>query len=111
MFEQSRWTSDGRWRRERLATGPAVLQTGKGQMTDNTAIQRIQELDRERTELFEQAKEAALRRATQAVEDLNALGLKYRLVETGSAAGTKGTGKKPQPKRQPEKKGTARPPG
>ena len=55
-------------------------------------------LDRERTELFEQAKEEALRRATQAVEDLNALGLKYRLVETGSAAGTKGAGKKPQPK-------------
>jgi hypothetical protein len=45
-----------------------------------------------RTELFEQAKEEALRRATQAVEDLNALGLKYRLVETGSAAGTKGAG-------------------
>jgi hypothetical protein len=66
-------------------------------MTDRTAIQRIQELDRERTELFEQAKEAALRRATQAVEDLNALGLKYRLVET-VAAGTKGAGKKPQPK-------------
>jgi len=78
-------------------------------MTDNTAIQRIPELDRERAELFEQAREEALRRATQAVEDLNALGLKYRLVETGSAAGT--IGKKPQPKRQPEKKGTARPPG
>ena len=102
MFEQSRWTSDGRWRRERLATGPAVLQTGKGQMTDNTAIQRIQELERERAELFEQAREEALRRATQAVEDLNALGLKYRLVETGSAAGTKGA-KTP--------KGAARPPG
>ena len=67
-------------------------------MTNRTAIQRIQELDRERTELFEQAKEEALRRATQAVEDLNALGLKYRLVETGSAPGTKGAGKKPQPK-------------
>jgi hypothetical protein len=49
-------------------------------MTDKTAIQRIQELDRERAALFDQAKEEALRRATQAVEDLNALGLKYRLV-------------------------------
>ena len=38
-------------------------------MTDKTAIQRIQELDRERTALFEQAKEEALRRANQAVED------------------------------------------
>jgi hypothetical protein len=44
-------------------------------MTDKTAIQRIQELDRERAALFDQAKEEALRRATQAVEDLNGLGL------------------------------------
>jgi len=63
-------------------------------MTDKTAIQRIQELDRERAELFEQAKEEALRRATQAVEDLNALGLNYRLV-TGAAPANKGAGKKP----------------
>jgi hypothetical protein len=49
-------------------------------MTDNTAIQRIKELDHERATLFEQAKEEALRRANQAVEDLNALGLNYRLV-------------------------------
>jgi hypothetical protein len=49
-------------------------------MTDKTAIQRIQELDRERAALFEQAKEEALQRANQAVDDLNALGLNYRLV-------------------------------
>jgi hypothetical protein len=61
-----------------------------------SAIQRIQELDRERTTLFEQAKQEALQRANQAVEDLNALGLKYRLV-TGAApiASTK-IGKKTQ---------------
>jgi hypothetical protein len=53
-------------------------------------------LDQERATLFEQAKEEALRRANQAVEDLNALGLKYRLV-TGAAAGeNKSAGKKPQ---------------
>jgi hypothetical protein len=34
-------------------------------MTDKTAIQRIKELDHERANLFEQAKEAALRRANQ----------------------------------------------
>ena len=79
-------------------------------MTDKTAIQRIQELDRERAELFAQAKEEALRRATQAVEDLNALGLKYRLVEGESPAGNKSVGKTQQ-KGQAEKKGTARPPG
>jgi hypothetical protein len=80
-------------------------------MTDNTAIQRIQELDRERTALFDQAKEEALRRAHQAVEDLNALGLKYRLVEGGSAAGTAGAGKKTQETGHAEKKRGARPSG
>jgi len=68
----------------------------------------VQELDRERTELFAQAKEEALRRATQAVEDLNALGLKYRLVEGESAAGSKGASNRPQEKGQAEKKGAAR---
>ena len=76
-------------------------------MTDKTAIQRIQELDRERTALFEQAKEEALRRATQAVEDLNALGLKYRLVEGESAAGSNASNR-PQERGQAEKKGAAR---
>jgi hypothetical protein len=79
-------------------------------MTDKTAIQRIHELDRERAALFEQAKEEALRRATQAVEDLNALGLKYRLVEGAPPAGSKGVGKMQQ-KGQAEKKSTARPAG
>jgi hypothetical protein len=82
-------------------------------MTDKTAIQRIQELDRERATLFEQAKEETLRRATQAVEDLNALGLKYRLVEGEPAAGSKGGGaKKPhEPVQAADKKRGARPPG
>jgi hypothetical protein len=56
-------------------------------MTDKTAIQRIQELDRERTALFETAKDEALRKAHQAIEDLNALGLNYRLVEGAAPAG------------------------
>jgi hypothetical protein len=80
-------------------------------MTDKTAIERIKELDQERTSLFEHAKQEALRRANQAVEDLNALGLKYRLVEGESAAGIKGAGKKPQEKGQAEKKSAARWPG
>jgi hypothetical protein len=57
----------------------------------------------ERATLFAQAKEEALRRATQAVEDLNALGLKYRLVEGELPAGSKGVGK-PQQKGQADKK-------
>jgi hypothetical protein len=78
-------------------------------MTDKSAIQRIKELDQERATLFDRAKEEALRRANQAVEDLNALGLRYRLV-TGTAtatAGSKDTGKKPQ--ESAEKKRPTRP--
>jgi hypothetical protein len=61
-------------------------------MTDKSPIQRIKELDQERASLFEQAKEEALQRANQAVEDLNALGLDYRLV---TRAENKGAAKKP----------------
>jgi hypothetical protein len=64
-------------------------------MTDKTTVQRIQELDRERTALFESAKDEALRKAHQAIEDLNALGLNYRLVEGAAPAGSKSAGKKP----------------
>jgi hypothetical protein len=49
-------------------------------MAEKSAIQRIKELDEERATLFDQAKEEALQKATQAVADLNALGLKYELV-------------------------------
>jgi hypothetical protein len=76
-------------------------------MTDKTAIQRIKELDHERATLFDQAKEEALRRANQAVEDLNALGLHYRLVTGTATAGSKDTGKKPQ--ESAEKKRPTRP--
>ena len=38
--------------------------------------------------------EEALHRANQAVEDLNALGLNYRVV-TGAASENKGAGKRP----------------
>jgi hypothetical protein len=64
-------------------------------MSDKSAIQRIKELDQERATLFEQAKEEALRRANQAVEDLNALGLPYRLV-AGTAPAGNTSAKKPQ---------------
>jgi hypothetical protein len=47
-----------------------------------------------RAALFERAKEEALRRANQAVEDLNASGLKYRLVSGDD--GNKTAGKKPK---------------
>jgi hypothetical protein len=70
---------------------------GSDQMSDKSAIQRIKELDEERAALFEQAKEEALRRANEAVSDLNALGLKYRLVTVPPAGETKGApSKKPQ---------------
>jgi hypothetical protein len=44
-------------------------------MTDTSYIQRIQEIDRERASLFEQAKDETLRRAHQAIENLNAIRL------------------------------------
>ena len=49
-------------------------------MVEKSAIQRIKELDDERAKIFDQAKEEALQKATQAVADLNALGLNYQLT-------------------------------
>jgi hypothetical protein len=63
-------------------------------MSDQSPIERIKELDKERAALFEKAKEEALRRANQAVEDLNALGLKYSLM--GGGHENKAGGKKPK---------------
>jgi hypothetical protein len=53
-------------------------------MTERSAVERIKELDAERAKIFDQAKEEALQKATQAVAELNALGLNYRLT-IGSA--------------------------
>jgi hypothetical protein len=81
-------------------------------MTDKTAVERIKELDEERASLFEQAKEEALRRATQAVEDLNVLGLAYRLVAPPAEkapAGSKSPSNKPQDAGPADKKRGARP--
>ena len=63
--------------------------------------------------LFEQAKEEALRRANQAVEDLNALGLNYRLVGGAAPGESKSAGKKRPETVQAdaEKKRAARPQG
>jgi hypothetical protein len=78
-------------------------------MSEQSAIHRIKELDKERATLFEQAKEEALRRANQAVEDLNALGLKYRLVGGTPADGNKTAGKKEMGSAGADKKRPARP--
>ena len=80
-------------------------------MTDKTAIQRIKELDQERATLFEQAKEEALRKANQAVEDLNALGLNYRLVTGAAPPGSKSTDKKQETGRAGTEKRAAPPTG
>jgi hypothetical protein len=55
-------------------------------MTERSAVERIKDLDDERAKIFDQAKEEALQKATQAVADLNALGLNYRLT-IGNAKG------------------------
>ena len=66
-------------------------------MSEKSAIQRIKELDDERAEIFGQAKEEALQKATQAVADLNALGLNYQLTMGSGKSGEKQL-KKAKPK-------------
>ena len=80
-----------RARRSHLEERTGRRANKEDQMTDKTAIQRIKELDQERAALFEHAKEEAMRRANQAVEDLNALGLDYRLVTGAAPPGSKST--------------------
>jgi hypothetical protein len=55
-------------------------QEGTSCMAEKSAIQRIKELDEERAKIFDQAKEEALEKAKAAVEELNALGLDYTLL-------------------------------
>jgi hypothetical protein len=62
--------------------------------SERKGSERNKELEKERAALFEQAKEEALRRANQAVEDLNALGFNHRLKSP--ADGDKTAGKKPK---------------
>ena len=49
-------------------------------MAEKSAVQRIKELDAERANIFDQAKEEALQKAKLAVAELNALGLSYTLT-------------------------------
>ena len=59
---------------------------GDGKMAGN-AVQRIKQLDAERTKLLDGAKRDALDRATQAVADLVALGFTYSLANGKAARG------------------------
>ena len=58
-------------------------------MAEKSAIQRIKELDDERAKIFDQAKQEALEKAKEAVNQLNALGLHYTLAD-GAEKKTKG---------------------
>jgi hypothetical protein len=59
-------------------------------MTDTT-VQRLKQLDQERTSLLADAKKEALTRANQSIGDLNALGFNYRLVADGKQRTRKAT--------------------
>jgi hypothetical protein len=61
-------------------------------VTEKSAVERIKELDVERARLFEQAKEEALKKATDAISDLIALGLDYQLT-SGAKPAKSGTTK------------------
>ena len=62
-------------------------------VAEKSAIERIKELDLERAKLFEQAKEEALIKATDAISDLIALGLNYQLVNGAAKPAKIGTSK------------------
>jgi hypothetical protein len=68
---------------------------GRGaiRVTEKSAIERIRELDAERATLFEQAKEEALKKATDAITDLIALGLDYQLISGAAKPARTGTEK------------------
>jgi hypothetical protein len=66
----------------------------------DTPIQRLKQLDQERTQLLASAKKEALERANTAIHDLNALGFNYRLSEDGRAA-SRGSGRKRRLKEAP----------
>jgi len=54
-------------------------------MTEN-AVQRIKQLDQERSQLVATAKKEALAKAQGAISDLTALGFTYELVDKGDGA-------------------------
>ena len=58
-----------------LLYGKRTNMMGVIRVAEKSAIERIRELDAERASLFEQAKEEALKKATDAITDLIALGL------------------------------------
>jgi len=62
-------------------------------MAERSAAQRIKQLDEERAALFDEAKAEALKRAKEAVAELNSLALNYALVDGAKAVGK--TGKAP----------------
>jgi hypothetical protein len=62
-------------------------------VAEKSAIERIKDLDAERAALFEQAKEEALKKATDAISDLMALGLDYQLTNGAAKPAKTGTAK------------------
>jgi hypothetical protein len=56
-----------------------------------TVLERLKKLDEERAKLLAGAKAEGLKKAEEAVADLNSLGFSYRLVK-GNSGGKKGKG-------------------
>ena len=53
-------------------------------------LERLRQLDEERSSILQNAKEEALDQANRAIEALNSLGFNYRLTEGGRARRTSG---------------------
>jgi hypothetical protein len=71
-----------------LLYGELHMIRGVIRVAEKSAIERIKDLDAERAALFEQAKEEALKKATDAISDLIALGLDYQLTSGAKPAKT-----------------------
>lgn len=55
--------------------------------TEQSAMQRLKELEEERSSLLESVKAEALDRANESIAALNALGFSYQLVQNGAGGG------------------------
>lgn len=54
--------------------------------TGPSALDRIRELDQQRTQIMEGAKAEAMQKVREAVDELNALGFSYRISDEGRGA-------------------------
>ena len=65
-----------------------------------SVLEKIRALDEQRAKLLEGAKSEALKKANDAIDELNSLGFHYHLSESGEQLAKPSNGRKVQSKRQ-----------